>query len=277
MIDALIEPWRLEFMQRALLATTLASITAALVGCYVVLRGVAFLGDALPHATFGGVAVAFLLGGNVYLGAAVAAVLSALIMSLLSRRGLLKHDTAVGMVFIVAFALGMLLASLRPNYTYNLANFIFGSPLAVRWDDIWVMAGIGGALVALLLLFWKEILVTVYDPPMATALGVPAAWVELGLMVGVALAAVVGLKAVGIVLVMALLVLPPATAQLVAPNLPVMMAMAVALGALASVLGLYVAYYGDVSPSACIVLSAAGFFLLALVWRHLRGRRARSP
>jgi len=269
-VEALAEPWRLEFIQRALLATVLASTTAAVVGCYVVLRGMAFLGDALPHATFSGVAAAFLLGGNVYLGGAVAAALASLLMGLLGRRGLLKHDTAVGVVFVTAFALGILLASRRANYTASLASFIFGSPLAVGWQDIWAMAAMGGAVLSLVFLFWKELLVTTYDPAMAAALGIPVAWVDQGLMLAVALSAVVALKAVGIVLVMALLVVPAATGQLLARSLPGMMAVAVATGLLASLLGLYVAYYADVSPSAAVVLSATGFFVLALAWRRAR-------
>ncbi len=266
--DALAEPWRLEFMQRALLATALASATASVVGCYVVLRGMAFLGDALPHATFSGVAAAFLLGGNVYLGGAVAAALSSLLMGLLGRRGLLKHDTAVGVVLAMAFALGLLLASRRANYAVNLSSFIFGSPLAVSWGDIWAVAAIGGGVLALVALFWKELLVTTYDPAMAAALGIPVAMVEQGLMLAVALSAVAALKAVGIVLVMALLVVPAATAQLLARSLPAMMAMAVGVGLLSSLLGLYTAYYADVSPSASVVLTAAALFFLVLLGRR---------
>jgi ABC-type Mn2+/Zn2+ transport system permease subunit len=266
--DALTEPWRLEFMQRALVATALASATAAVVGCYVVLRGMAFLGDALPHATFSGVAAAFLLGGNVYLGGAVAAVLASLLMGLLGRRGLLKHDTAVGVVLAMAFALGLLLASRRANYAVNLSSFIFGSPLTVGWGDIWAVAAIGGGVLALVALFWKELLVTTYDPAMAAALGIPVALVEQGLMLAVALCAVVALKAVGIVLVMALLVVPAATAQLLARSLPAMMAMAVGVGLLSSLVGLYLAYYADVSPSASVVLTAAAIFFLTLLARR---------
>ncbi len=275
--EALAEPWRLEFMQRALLATALASVTAAVVGCYVVLRGMAFLGDALPHATFSGVAAAFLLGGNVYVGGAVAAALASLLMGLLGRRGLLKHDTAVGVVFVTAFALGMVLASRRANYTVSLASFIFGSPLAVGWEDIWAMAAIGGGILALVFLFWKELLVTTYDPAMAAALGVPVAWVEQGLMLAVALSAVVALKAVGIVLVVALLVVPAATAQLLARSLPTMMATAAGVGLLASLLGLYMSYYADVSPSASVVIIAAALFALVLAGRRARSLLRRTP
>ncbi len=271
-LEALREPWTLEFMQRALLASCLAATVAAAVGCYVVLRGMAFLGDAIPHATFSGVAAAFLLGGNLYLGGALAALATALLIGLLGRRGLLKHDTAVGIVFVGAFALGILLASRRSTYTVDLFAFVFGNVLAVGWEDIWLMAGVGAAVLALAFLFWKELLIVSYDPTMARALGVPVEAVQMGLLALVALTAVIALKAVGIVLVVALLVTPAATGQLLARSLGGMMAVAVAVGLASSLAGLYVAYYADVSPSAAIVLVATAIFALALAGTRLRAR-----
>ncbi len=271
-LEALREPWTLEFMQRALLASCLAATVAAAVGCYVVLRGMAFLGDAIPHATFSGVAAAFLLGGNLYLGGALAALATALLIGLLGRRGLLKHDTAVGIVFVGAFALGILLASRRSTYTVDLFAFVFGNVLAVGWEDIWLMAGVGAAVLALVFLFWKELLIVSYDPSMARALGVPVEAVQMGLLALVALTAVIALKAVGIVLVVALLVTPAATGQLLARSLGGMMAVAVAVGLASSLAGLYVAYYADVSPSAAIVLVATAIFALALAGTRLRAR-----
>jgi manganese/iron transport system permease protein len=277
-LEPLWEPWTLEFMQRALLAASLAAAVAAVVGCYVVLRGMAFLGDAIPHATFSGVAAAFLLGGNLYLGGAVAALATAFLIGLLGRRGALKHDTAVGIVFVAAFALGVLLASRRRTYTVDLFSFVFGNVLAVGWSDIWLMAAVGAAVLVLLLLFWKELLIVSYDPNMASALGVPVEPVQMGLLAMVALTAVIALKAVGIVLVVALLVTPAATGQLLARSLGGMMAVAVAAGLASALLGLYLAYYADVSPSAAIVLVASALFALAFLWARLRVRApSRQP
>jgi ABC-type Mn2+/Zn2+ transport system permease subunit len=273
-LEPLWEPWTLEFMQRALLAACLASVVAAVVGCYVVLRGMAFLGDAIPHATFSGVAAAFLLGGSLYLGGTVAALVTALLIGLLGRRGALKHDTAVGIVFVAAFALGILLASRRSTYTVDLFAFVFGNVLAVGWGDIWLMAGVGALVLALVFLFWKELLIVSYDPTMASALGVPVERVQMGLLALVALTAVIALKAVGVVLVAALLVTPAATGQLVARSLAGMMASAVSVGLVSALAGLYVAYYADVSPSAAIVLSATALFALAFVATKLRARAA---
>ncbi len=271
-LDPLWEPWRWEFMQRALLAACLASTVAAVVGCYVVLRGMAFLGDAIPHATFSGVAAAFLLGGSLYLGGIAAALVTALLIGLLGRRGALKHDTAVGIVFVAAFALGILLASRRSTYTVDLFAFVFGNVLAVGWDDIWLMAGVGALVLAMIFLFWKELLIVSYDPTMASALGLPVELVHMGLLALVALTAVVALKAVGVVLVAALLVTPAATGQLLARSLSGMMVLAMLVGLASAVVGLYAAYYADVSPSAAIVLVATGLFALAFAATRLRKR-----
>ncbi|MCS7276352.1 MAG: metal ABC transporter permease [Dehalococcoidia bacterium] len=275
-LDPLWEPWTLEFMQRALAAACLASVVAAVVGCYVVLRGMAFLGDAIPHATFSGVAAAFLLGGNLYVGGTLAALATALLIGLLGRRGVLKHDTAVGTVFVAAFALGVLLASRRSTYTVDLFAFVFGNVLAVGWEDVWLMAAVGGLVLALVFLFWKELLIVSYDPTMASALGVPVELAQMGMLALVALTTVIALKAVGIVLVVALLVTPAATGQLLARSLAGMMAVAVVAGLVSSLTGLYVAYYADVSPSAAIVLVATGIFALAFLLRRLRAAARRA-
>jgi ABC-type Mn2+/Zn2+ transport system permease subunit len=271
-LDALREPWTLAFMQRGVLAACLASVVASVVGCYIVLRGMAFIGDALPHAAFSGVAAAFLAGANLYVGGAVGALVTAFVIGLLARRGALKHDTAVGIVFVAAFALGVLLASRRSSYTVDLFSFVFGNVLAVGWQDIWLMALLGGIVLALVALFWKELLIVTYDPNMAAALGVPVNLVQQGLLALVALTSVIALKAVGIVLVAALLVTPAATGQLLARSLPGMMAWAVAVGLLSAVGGLYAAYYADVSPSAAIVLMATALFTLALLLSRTRAR-----
>jgi len=271
-LEALREPWTLEFMQRALLASCLAATVAAAVGCYVVLRGMAFLGDAIPHATFSGVAAAFLLGGNLYLGGALAALATALLIGLLGRRGLLKHDTAVGIVFVGAFALGILLASRRSTYTVDLFAFVFGNVLAVGWEDIWLMAGVGAAVLALVFLFWKELLIVSYDPTMARALGVPVEAVQMGLLALVALTAVIALKAVGIVLVVALLVTPAATGQMLARSLGGMMAVAVAAGQAASLTAVYVQYSADDGPSEASVQVPSAIMTLARDGTRMRAR-----
>ncbi len=265
LLDFIQEPWTFEFMRRALVAAALVSVVAAVVGSYVILKGLAFIGDALPHASFGGVAAAFVLGVNLYVGGAVAALLTALLIGFVSRRGTIKHDTAIGILFVAMFALGIALVQTRKNYTANLFEFVFGNVLAVTWNDVWLVAAIGAGVLAFVLLFYKELLFTSYDPTMAAATGLPVGWIQYALMAMLALTTVIALKTVGIVLVVALLITPAATAQLLTRSLPGMMLVGSALGAAATVIGLYVAWYADLSASASIVLTATGFFVVAFV------------
>lgn len=271
LIDVLREPWTYEFMRRGLIAAALVSVVAAVVGSFVILKGMAFVGDALPHASFGGVAIAFALGENLYVGGGIAALLTALLIGFISRRGIVKYDTAIGILFVAAFALGVAVVSRQQNYTVDLFSFVFGNVLAVTWGDVWLTAVIGAAVLALVALFYKELLFTAYDPTMAAAAGLPVAALQYGLLAMLALTTVIALQTVGIVLVVALLVTPAATAQLIARSLPAMMTLGAAIGATASLLGLYIAWYADLSASAAIVLAATGFFLAAFLFAPQRG------
>ncbi len=279
-IDFLRDPWTFEFMRRGLIAAALVSAVAAVVGSMVILKGMAFIGDALPHASFGGVAVAFALGANLYAGGAVAALLTALLIGFISRRGLVRYDTAIGILFVGAFALGILVVSRQQNYTGDLFSFVFGNVLAVSWGDVWLTVAIGALVLAAVAAFYKELLFTSYDPTMAAASGLPVDAVQYGLLALLALTTVIALQTVGIVLVVALLITPAATAQLLVRSLAGMMVLGAAIGALASLVGLYIAWYADVSASASIVLTATGIFLLTfllapakgLLWHGLRVR-----
>ena len=269
--DFLRDPWTFEFMRRALLAAMVVSAVAAVVGSFVILKGMAFIGDALPHASFGGVAVAFVLGANLYLGGAVAAVVTALLIGFVSRRGLIKYDTAIGILFVGAFALGVMIVSTQRNYTGDLFSFVFGNIFAVSWNDVWTTAALSTVILILVVLFYKEILFVAYDPSMAAASGLPVAAIQYGLLALVGVTTVIGLQTVGIVLVVALLVTPAATAQLLTRRLPPMMAVGALVGVLSSLVGLYIAYYADVAASAAIVLTATGFFALAFLFAPGRG------
>lgn len=282
-LDWLADPWRLEFMRRGLIAVALVSIVAAVIGSFVILKGMAFIGDALPHASFGGVAAAFAMGANLYLGAAIAAVLTALLIGFITQRARVRYDTAIGIIFVGAFALGILIVSRQSNYTVDLFSFVFGNVLGVGWDDVWLIAGVGAAVLLLVALFYKELLFTAYDPAMAAASGLPVAALQYGLLALLALTTVIALQTIGVVLVVAMLVTPAASAQLLTRRLPLMMAVGALLGVLSSLLGLHIAFYADVSASAAIVLTATGFFLAAfllapqrgLLWQSLLWQRPR--
>ena len=269
--DFFTDPWSYEFMRRGLLAAAIVSAVAAVVGCFVILKGMAFIGDALPHASFGGVAVAFALGENLYIGGGIAAMLTALAIGYISRRGLIRHDTAIGILFVGAFALGILVVSRQENYTGDLFSFVFGNVLAIDWGDVWLTAGVAAVVLALVVIFYKELLFSAFDPAMAEASGLPVEWIEYGLLALVALVTMIALQTVGIVLVVALLVTPAATAQLLTRRLWTMMIVGAAIGVGASVVGLYIAWHAEVSASASIVLTATGAFVAAFLFAPGRG------
>ncbi len=269
------DPLEFEFMRRALLAVALVGVVSAVVGAFVVVRGMAFIGDALAHASFAGVATAFALGASIYLGATVAALATALGIAFISQRGRLRFDTAIGVLFVGAFALGIVIVSRQENYTVDLFSFVFGNVLGVSWGDLLVMAVVGLVVVALVAAFYKELLFTAYDPVVAAATGVPTGWVEYGLLAVLALSTVVALQAVGIVLVVAMLVTPAATATLLVRRLHHVIAVGVAVALVAAVAGLYVSYHAGVASGASIVLVATALFAAAFLLAPRRGLLAR--
>jgi ABC-type Mn2+/Zn2+ transport system permease subunit len=275
MVDWITEPLEFEFMQRAMLAVVLVGIVSAVVGAFVVVRGMAFVGDALAHASFAGVAAAFALGVSIYLGALVAAVATALGIAFISQRGRLRFDTAIGVLFVGAFALGIVIVSRQDNYTVDLFSFVFGNVLGVSWEDLWLMAGMGGFVVAVIALFYKELLFTSYDAVVAEAAGIPTRAIEYGLMALIALSTVVALQAVGIVLVIAMLVTPAATASLLVRRLHQIIFVGAGVAVSSAVIGLYVSYHAEVASGAAIVLVATSLFAIALVLAPRRGILAR--
>ena len=266
LVDVVREPWTFEFMQRALTAAVIVGLVAPVVGSFVILKGMSFIGEALPHASFGGVAVAFVAGFGLHLGGAIAALLAALAIGFIARRGTVRYDTAIGIVLIAAFATGVLIVSRESGYVVDLFSFVFGNVLGVTWMDVYVTAGLGAFILIAVALFYKELLFTAYDPSMAAASGLPVAALQYGLLALIGLTVVLALQVMGIVLVLAMLTAPAATAQLVSRRLPTMMAIGALVGALSAVAGLYIAWYADVSASAAIVLTATGFFFAAFLF-----------
>ena len=269
------DPLEFEFMQRALLAVALVGVVSAVVGAFVVVRGMAFIGDALAHSSFAGVAASFALGTSIYLGALVAALATALGIAFISQRGRLRFDTAIGVLFVGMFALGIVIVSRQENYTVDLFSFVFGNVLGVSWNDLWLMAGLSALVVVLVAAFYKELLFTAYDPIVAAAAGIPTRLLEYGLLVLVALSTVVALQAVGIVLVIAMLVTPAATASLLVRRLHLVIFVGVAVALVSGVVGLYVSYHAEVAAGASVVLVATAFFIIALLFAPRRGVVAR--
>jgi len=268
MINFLLEPLQNAFMARGLAASVMVGIVCAIVGTYVVLRGMAFFGDALAHAILPGIAVGYLIGGGsrepLFWWALVAAILSSLGIGAISRSTKIKEDTAIGIIFAGSFALGVALISTVRSYTVDLAHFLFGDVLGVRASDLWLIAVFGGLVLLAILAFYKEFMVLSFDPVLAATLRLPARLLEFLLLILIAVTIVVSLQTVGVALMVAMLVTPAATAYLLTKRLPVMMALSAAMASISGVIGLYLSYYLSIASGAAIVLTCTAIF--GLVW-----------
>lgn len=259
------------FMQRGMLASVMVGILCSVVGCYVVLRGMAYLGDAMSHAILPGVAIAYLLKGEILIGALVAAVIVALGIGFLTRRGAIKEDTAIGILFAATLSLGVALISTIKTYALDLTHILFGNVLGVSEMDLFLIAVLGAGVLLTIVLLYKELLVVSFDTVLAATLRLPTEVLKDVLLILIAVVVVVSLQTVGVGLVAAMLVTPAATAYLLTRRLPAMMIVSALLGALASVIGLYISYYFNIVSGAAMVLTATGFFFLAYLFAPQRG------
>lgn len=270
-LDWLIEPLGYGFVLRALLAAIVVGIVCSVLGTYIVLRGMAFFGDALAHTILPGVVAAFLLGLPLAIGALVMGVLTALGIGALTNRGVLKEDTAIGVIFAGFFALGVAMLSATGNYTIDLAHFLFGNLLGVSVSDLVVTIILGGVVLLTVALFYKEFLVISFDPTLAQTLRLPTVFFRYLLLILIAVTIVVSLQVVGIALMLAMLVTPAAAASLLARRLPSMMFIAAGIGAFSGVTGVYASYYLDIASGPAVVLVASLVFLLAFLFAPTKG------
>ncbi len=277
MLTPITEPLGYDFFLRALAASAVVGVVTAVIGSYMVLRGLAFMGDALSHSAFPGVVIAYMLKAPFYLGAAVAAVATALAIGWVTRRGNLRTDTAIGVLFAGMFALGIFLFSLIPNYVGDLFGFLFGEVLGIGLGDLVALVGLAAVVLVVVAVLWKELLYTTFDPLGAAASGLPVAWLDYLLLALIALTIVISLQAVGIILVVAMLVTPAATAQLLTRSFGRLLGVAVAIGLVAPVIGLYVSYWADAASGSTIVLVETAIFLLALATRLVSRRPDLGP
>jgi ABC-type Mn2+/Zn2+ transport system permease subunit len=277
-VSWLTEPLQYGFMVRALLAAVLVGIICPVVGSYMILRGLSFFGDALSHAILPGIVVAFLLSLPLAVGALVAGVAAALAIGFISQRGRVQEDTAIGIVFAGSFALGVALMSTVQGYTVDLTHIMFGDVLGVTTGDLWWTFGLGLLVLAVVVAFYKELLVLTFDPTLALVLRLPARTLRYLLLILIALTIVVSLQTVGIALMLAMLVTPAAAAQLLTRRLPPMMVTAAAIGVFSNVAGLYLSYYINIASGPAMVLVATAIFALVflfapqrgMLWRRLR-------
>jgi ABC-type Mn2+/Zn2+ transport system permease subunit len=270
-IDWLLEPLRHTFMQHAFVAIVLVGIICGVTGTFVTLRGLAFMGDALSHAIFPGVVIAYVLGGNFLLGALVAAVVVSLGIGLISQSTRISNDTAIGVLFAGAFALGIALISAQRTYTKDLATFLIGSILGVSRHDLYLTGAVGAIVLGAILVFRRELTIVAFDRTFAQATGLNLWLFDQLFLVLLSLAIVVSLQTVGNILVLAMLVTPPATARLLTDRLRTMAVLAAAIGALSGVVGLYASYHLGIASGASVVLVATGLFALVFCFAPRTG------
>ena len=272
--SCLAAPLSFGFMQRGLAAALMIAIVCAVIGAFVVMQELAFIGDALAHASFPGVVIAFLLKFPLELGGAMVGIATALGIGVLTRRGKLSQDTAIGVLFAGTFALGIALLSTVKNYTKDLFGLLLGDVLAIQAGDLLVIAGMGVLMLTIVFAIYKELVLVTFDPVQAEVIGLPVGWLHELLLALMAVTIVISIQTVGIVLVVAMLVTPAATATLLVRRFPLVMLVGAIQGVIGTVVGLYLSFYFNIASGAAIVLVLTSLFFLVLVSSPRLRRRA---
>jgi ABC-type Mn2+/Zn2+ transport system permease subunit len=275
LFNIFLAPFSYAFMQRGLAASVIVGIVCAVIGVYVVQRGMAFFGDALAHAVLPGVALGYLISGGsretLFWWALGAAVLVALAVGRLSKSAEIREDTAIGILFASMFALGVALISTVRSYTIDLSHFLFGDVLGVSARDLILTVAFGAVILLVIFFFYKEFLVLSFDPVLSATLRLPSGLLNNLLFVLMALTVSVAMQTVGVALMVAMLVTPAATASLLTRRLWQGMLVSAAIGAISAVAGLYLSYYFNIVSGSAIVLTATFIFLLIFLFHPSRG------
>lgn len=272
-LNTLFDPFiRFSFMRNSLLAVVLVGLVCAPIGAYVVLRRMAFIGDALAHTILPGIIAAYLSGANLFIGATLAGLATAFGIGWLSRRQAVREDTAIGVIFTAMFALGILLMSTLRSFR-DFTHILFGNILGITPEDLLMMALVAVIVIVALILFHKELELSSFDPVHAEVIGLRPDRIRYGLLFLLALSVVTAIQAVGVVLTSALLVTPAAAASLLTTRLPRMMVLAAIIAVASGVIGLYLSYLTSVSSGAAIVLTCTAFFGAAWAVQGYRRRR----
>jgi len=271
----IIEPVQYEFIQRALIASITIGISCGLIGTYIMLRRMSLIGDALAHAVLPGVVISFMIAGkgelSLFIGAVIAGIVTSLLIGFVNRNSKIKEDTSIGIIFTGAFALGVLLVSQLKQVHIDLSSYLFGDVLGVSTGDIILSMIIMFVILICIILFYKQLLLTSFDPTMAMTIGISVTVVHYLLMSLLSMSIVAGLQSVGVVLLVAMLITPPATAYLLTTSLKKILVLSSILGVAASIIGLYMSYHFNFSSGASIVLVAVVFFMLAFVFSPKEG------
>ncbi|MBC1435872.1 metal ABC transporter permease [Listeria rocourtiae] len=259
-----------DFLQKALLTSVIVGVVSGVIGSFIILRGMSLMGDAISHAVLPGVAISYMLGINFFLGATAFGIVAALGIGFVNQNSRIKNDTAIGIVFSSFFALGIIMISLAQSST-DLYHILFGNVLAVRSSDMWMTIGVGALVILLVALFYKELLVSSFDPTMAQSYGLKVRMLHYFLMTLLTLVTVASLQTVGIILVVAMLITPAATAYLLTNRLSIMLFLAAVFGAVSAVIGLYFSYMYNLASGASIVLAATGLFIIVFLFSPKQG------
>ncbi|WP_214893439.1 metal ABC transporter permease [Exiguobacterium sp. H66] len=259
-----------DFLQKALITSIMVGVICGVIGCFIILRGMSLMGDAISHAVLPGVAISYLLGINFFIGAVATGLLTALGIGFVSQNSRIKNDTAIGILFTSAFALGIILISFLRSSS-DLYHILFGNVLAVRPSDMWMTLIIGILVLGGIYLFYKELLVTSFDPTMAAAYGLSTRFIHYLLMMMLTLVTVASLQTVGIILVVAMLITPAATAYLLTNRLSRMIFLSASFGTISAIIGLYLSFTYNLSSGASIVLVATALFALVFIFSPRHG------
>ena len=267
MLEALISPLQYGFMQRSLVIAIIVGLLCAVVGSYLMVQRLALLGDAISHSVLPGLAIAFIIGANIFVGAFIAGVVSTMAIAWIRTRSPIKEDAAMGIVFSAFFALGItLITVVQKDNKIDLNHFLFGNILGVNADEVRDTAIIAAFVLLVIFVLYKELLFYTFDPLGAGAAGLPVNQLNFGLMLLIALTIVASMKAVGVILVLSLLITPGATAYLLVKRLHEVMILGAVIGIISSISGMYLSYFFNLPSGPAIVLVVSGLFVLALLF-----------
>jgi manganese/iron transport system permease protein len=278
MLEILLEPLQYSFMQRSLLVAIIVGIISAVIGSYLMVQRLALLGDAISHSVLPGLAIAFCIGANIFIGAFIAGIISTILMNLIKTRSPIKEDAAMGIVLSAFFALGIILITIiQKDKKIDLNHFLFGNILGVTVGDLRETLITGVIILLVVVLLYKELLFYTFDPLGAQAVGLPVNLLNLGLMMLIGLTIVASLKAVGVVLVLSLLITPASTAYLLVKRLHQVMILGVGIGILSSISGIYISYFYNLPSGPAIVLVSFGLFILVFLFSPTQGILTHPP
>lgn len=271
------------FLQKALFTSIMVGVICGVIGCFIVLRGMALMGDAISHAVLPGVAISYMLGINYFYGAVLFGILTALGIGVVSQNSRIKNDSSIGIVFSAFLALGVILISKAQSAT-DLTQILFGNVLSVKSSDMWMTLIVGGIVLLVVILFYKELLISSFDPTMSAAYGLPIRVIHYTIMILLTMVTVASLQTVGVILVVAMLITPASTAYLLTNRLSTMIVLSSLFGAVSAMVGLYFSFVYNLSSGAVIVLVTTLLFILAFIfapkqgilWRFIRTHKSRT-